>query len=62
VRARVERLGIEHPANPAGVVTVTVVAIAAGFRHAGTKEMLAEMNDLLTAARSAGCNRVVWPR
>lgn len=61
VRGRVERLAIAAPEVGGRPVTVTVGAIAAGFRHKNTKEVLAELQDLMTAGRQAGSNRVVWP-
>ena len=50
-----------HPANGPGVVTVTIAAVAAGFRHKTTKDMIAELQTLLAAGKQAGRNRVDWP-
>jgi len=61
VRGRVERLAIATEEDGGRPVTVTVGAIAAGFRHKNTKEVLAELQDLMAAGRQAGSNRVVWP-
>ena len=61
VREKVEELQMLHPGNASGVVTVTIAAIGAGFRHHTPKEMIAELQDLMVAGKRAGRNRVVWP-
>lgn len=61
IRVSVQGLAIPHPANPCGVVTATVAAVEGGFRHAGTSDVLAEVGDLVLAAKGAGRNRTVWP-
>jgi diguanylate cyclase (GGDEF)-like protein len=61
VRRRVEKLGIAHPAGDPGVVTVTIAAIGAGFRHKGPKDVVAELQDLMVTGKQSGRNRVVWP-
>jgi diguanylate cyclase (GGDEF)-like protein len=61
IRAKVEALGIENPSSSSGVLTVTVGVIEAGFRHRSTKEVEAEVSDLLREGKRAGRNRIVWP-
>ena len=61
IRARVQALGLEHPVNPVGCLTVTVGVVEAGFRHPGPKDVLVEVNDLLLEGKLAGRNRIVWP-
>lgn len=61
VRENVERLQVLHPGNPPGIVTVTIAAIGAGFRHKTPKDMISELQDLMVAGKRAGRNRVVWP-
>jgi diguanylate cyclase (GGDEF)-like protein len=61
IRSTVEELRIEHPHSPSGVLTVTVGAIEAGFRHATTKDVVAEVSDLVLEGKAAGRNRIVWP-
>jgi diguanylate cyclase (GGDEF)-like protein len=61
VRETVESLQMLHPGNPLGVVTLTIAAIGAGFRHKAPKEMVSELQDLMVAGKRAGRNRVVWP-
>lgn len=61
VRKKVERLAIMHPANNPGVLTVTIAALGAGFRHRTTKDMITELQDLMSGGTQAGRNRVVWP-
>ncbi len=61
VRKKVEQLGILHPANSPGVVTITVAALGAGFRHKTTKDMVVELQELMGVGKRAGRNRVVWP-
>ncbi len=61
IRAKIEALGIENPSSGSGVLTVTVGVIEAGFRHRGTKDVVAEVNDLLREGKRAGRNRIVWP-
>ena len=61
VREKVEELQMLHPGNSSGVVTVTIAAIGAGFRHKAPKDMISELQDLMVAGKRAGRNRVVWP-
>jgi diguanylate cyclase (GGDEF)-like protein len=61
IRAKIEDLGIKHPASPPGVLTATVAVIEAGFRHPTTKDVVAELTDLLLEGKQAGRNRIVWP-
>ena len=61
VREKVEELQVLHPGNSFGVVTLTIAAIGAGFRHKAPKDMIAELQDLMVAGKRAGRNRVVWP-
>ena len=61
IRARVQALGLEHPASPAGTLTVTVGVVEAGFRHATPKDVLVEVNELLLEGKAAGRNRIMWP-
>jgi diguanylate cyclase (GGDEF)-like protein len=61
IRAKIESLGMENPGSPSGVLTVTVGVIEAGFRHRSTKDVVAEVNDLLREGKRAGRNRIVWP-
>jgi diguanylate cyclase (GGDEF)-like protein len=61
IRSTVEELRIAHPETPSGVLTVTVGAIEAGFRHATTKDIVAEVSDLVLEGKAAGRNRTVWP-
>jgi diguanylate cyclase (GGDEF)-like protein len=61
IRSKVASLGIEHPNNPSGLLTVTVGVIEAGFRHHTTKEVMVEVADLLLKGKMAGRNRIVWP-
>jgi diguanylate cyclase (GGDEF)-like protein len=61
IRARIEELAIEHPGTPAGVLTVTVGVLEAGFRHPGTKDVVAEVNSVLLDGKHKGRNRIVWP-
>jgi diguanylate cyclase (GGDEF)-like protein len=61
IRSSVEKLAIAHPANPLGVVTVTVGVIEVGFRHPTAKDVLVELNALLQEGKHTGQNRIVWP-
>ena len=61
IRTRVESMDMMHPGNGPGVVTVTIAALGAGFRHKAPKDMIAELQDLMVAGKRAGRNRVVWP-
>jgi diguanylate cyclase (GGDEF)-like protein len=61
IRAKVEMLGIENTNSSSGVLTVTVGVIEAGFRHRSTKDVVAEVSDLLREGKRAGKNRIVWP-
>ena len=61
IRSTVAALAIENPTNPSGVLTVTVGAIEAGFRHHTTKEVVVELTDLLLKGKQAGRNRIIWP-
>jgi diguanylate cyclase (GGDEF)-like protein len=61
IRSTVEELHIEHPDSPSGILTVTVGAIEAGFRHATPKDIVAEVSDLVLEGKEAGGNRIVWP-
>ena len=61
VREKVEELQMLHPGNSSGVVTVTIAAIGAGFRHKAPMDMISELQDLMVAGKRAGRNRVVWP-
>jgi diguanylate cyclase (GGDEF)-like protein len=61
IRSKVASLAIEHPTNPSGLLTVTVGAIEAGFRHQTTKEVVVEVADLLLKGKLGGRNRIVWP-
>jgi diguanylate cyclase (GGDEF)-like protein len=61
IRSTVVELRIEHPDSPSGILTVTVGAIEAGFRHATPKDILAEISDLVLEGKAAGRNRIVWP-
>ena len=61
VRETVEQLQMLHPGNPPGVVTLTIAAVGAGFRHKTPKDMIAELQDLMVGGKRAGRNRVVWP-
>jgi diguanylate cyclase (GGDEF)-like protein len=61
IRLRVEKLGRPHPDNPSGIVTVTLAAVAAGFRHKTTKDVMAEIHDLLHNGTVKNRNRVIWP-
>jgi diguanylate cyclase (GGDEF)-like protein len=61
IRSKIENLAIDHPDNPAGVVTVTVGVVEAGFRHPTTKAVLAEAHSLLLEGKHSGRNRIVWP-
>lgn len=61
VRRQVEKLALPHPDLEAGVVTTTLAALAAGFRHHSTKEVMVEVQDLLRNAGPGRPNRVVWP-
>jgi diguanylate cyclase (GGDEF)-like protein len=61
IRERVQKLALEHPADPSEHVTVTVGVIEAGFRHSNTKEVLAEVTDLLRDNKDSVKNRTIWP-
>ncbi len=61
VRSNVEELAIEHPSSPSGVLTVTLGVVEAGFRHPTTKDVMAEVSDLLLEGKDSGRNRIVWP-
>jgi diguanylate cyclase (GGDEF)-like protein len=61
VRSTVEQLELGHPADPAHRVTLTIVALEAGFRHSSTAEVLADVASLFQAARQTVTNQVVWP-
>lgn len=61
VRERVEALGIEHPSNPTGTLTVSVGVVEAGFRHPAPKDVLIEVTELLHEGKRGGRNRIVWP-
>lgn len=43
-------------------MTVTVVAVEAGFRHEASRDVYEEAVSLLASSEQAGPNRVVWPR
>ena len=61
IREKVELLQMPHPGNGPGMVTVTIAAIGAGFRHKTPKDMISELQDLMVAGKRDGRNRVVWP-
>ncbi len=61
VRSKIEELGVEHPAIPSGLLTVTMGVIEAGFRHPTTKDVVAEVSDLLLEGKQFGRNQIVWP-
>lgn len=61
IRLRVEKLAIEHPGSPTGLLSVSIAAVAIGHRHESTKDVLVELEDLLLAGTRVGRNRVIWP-
>ncbi|MGH9055124.1 MAG: diguanylate cyclase domain-containing protein [Acidimicrobiales bacterium] len=60
-RSKVRGLGIPHPTNPSGVVTISVAVVEAGFRHSNAKDVVAEAEALLGEGGAAGPDRVSWP-
>jgi diguanylate cyclase (GGDEF)-like protein len=62
VQAEVEALGLEHPTNPGGVVTVTIGVNEAGKSHAKPEDVFDSVNALLLHGKDSGRNRVVSPR
>ena len=61
VRLDVEALGLEHPTNPGGNVTVTIGVLEALQRHAKVTEVFESVNALLLKGKDAGRNRVIAP-
>ncbi len=61
VRRGVAQRAVGYPGAPGKVLTVTVAAIEAGFRHSHTGDVLAEVERLLGDAVQAGGDRIVWP-
>ena len=71
IRAAAERSGASGNDRPRrggscrqteGAMTVTVVAVEAGFRHEASRDVYEEAVSLLASSEQAGPNRVVWPR
>lgn len=60
-RGAVEALGIEHPNNPSGVVTVTVGVLEAEPAQAKPSDTFEAVNALLLKGKDAGRNQVVAP-
>lgn len=61
VRSRVEKLELAHPVDPARTVTITVVAIEAGFRHSSTADVVTDVKEMAQSASGNVTNQVVWP-
>ncbi|MBV9660550.1 MAG: diguanylate cyclase [Acidimicrobiales bacterium] len=61
IRAKVDKLGLKHPADGGRPVTVTLAAIEAGYRHAEAQDVVTEVSSLLQSAIDKGGARIVWP-
>ena len=61
VRLAIQNLARVHPADGSRMVTVSIAAIEAGYRHPSSADVLAEVETLLDRAVAQGGDRVVWP-
>jgi diguanylate cyclase (GGDEF)-like protein len=62
VRARVNSLAGDNPADDSRPLTVSIAVIEAGFRHSDTKDVLVELDGLLLTALASRNGTILWPR